>query len=143
MIETDRFLCHHGVKGQKWGIRRAAAELGHPETQGKAQKNRDPSTMTDEELRTYNNRAQLENTYRENLRREQERGRGLLATISNKVYNRAVAQLSQKIGDEIASQLFTRGKKALGAIISRAGNNNNNNNNGGGRRRRHGNNSGS
>lgn len=67
MTDTENFLCHHGVKGMKWGVRRTDAELGHPEVQGKPRKNRDPSTMTDEELRTYNIKAQLENTYRDNL----------------------------------------------------------------------------
>ena len=67
MTDTENFLCHHGVKGMNWGVRRTDAELGHPEAQGKPRKNRDPSTMTDEELRTYNIKAQLENTYRDNL----------------------------------------------------------------------------
>lgn len=28
-IKEDDLLCHHGVKGQRWGIRRTPAQLGH------------------------------------------------------------------------------------------------------------------
>lgn len=37
---TDYELYHHGVKGQKWGVRRTAAQLGHrvAKTAGKAGK---------------------------------------------------------------------------------------------------------
>ena len=37
---TDYELYHHGIKGQKWGVRRTAAQLGHrvAKTAGKAGK---------------------------------------------------------------------------------------------------------
>ena len=28
-MRSDSYLCHHGVKGQRWGIRRTPAQLGH------------------------------------------------------------------------------------------------------------------
>lgn len=28
-LAEDEFLCHHGIKGQKWGIRRTPEQLGH------------------------------------------------------------------------------------------------------------------
>ena len=34
-LTTDTSLAHHGVKGQKWGVRRTAAQLGH-KTSGKS-----------------------------------------------------------------------------------------------------------
>lgn len=31
-IETDAYIEHHGIKGQKWGVRRTPAQLGHATT---------------------------------------------------------------------------------------------------------------
>lgn len=28
-MTTDEFLEHHGIKGQRWGIRRTPEQLGH------------------------------------------------------------------------------------------------------------------
>ena len=29
MAQNEYYLMHHGVKGQKWGVRRTPAQLGH------------------------------------------------------------------------------------------------------------------
>lgn len=29
-MDDEKILSHHGVRGQKWGVRRSAAQLGHP-----------------------------------------------------------------------------------------------------------------
>lgn len=64
-------LFHHGIKGQKWGLRRFQNEDGSLTPEGKLRYNqdgsiRDPSKMTDEELNKANRRMQAEQTY-ENL----------------------------------------------------------------------------
>ena len=49
MTDVDEFLEHHGVKGQKWGIRHDPAKPAHQ--------------FSDEELRHAINRMQMERQY--------------------------------------------------------------------------------
>lgn len=72
-------LKHHGIKGQKWGVRRTEEELararGHLVNQSRLGRSSaklkrtiemdDPSKMTDEELRQKVNRMNLEKQYRD------------------------------------------------------------------------------
>lgn len=84
-------LCHHGIKGMKWGVRRSEAELARargetPKTTSKTKKvggifqkkaksqkpvasakpkAKNISEMSDEELRSMVNRLQLEKQYRD------------------------------------------------------------------------------
>ncbi len=77
----DGELIHHGIKGQKWGVRRTQAQLGHTSgvkkrissvhrtKQKKSSKNvtkkKSVSEMTDTELITAINRKRLEKQYLE------------------------------------------------------------------------------
>lgn len=76
-------LYHHGVKGQKWGVRRTPAQLGHPESSrthnGESTKSKKPKRETrkartqraaeevqqlsDKELREQLNRMRMEREY--------------------------------------------------------------------------------
>lgn len=58
----DDFLMHHGILGQKWGIRRFQNEDGTYTELGKKRKR---ESMTDEELRSAIRRTQLERRYAE------------------------------------------------------------------------------
>lgn len=42
----DDELCHHGVKGQKWGVRRTKAQLGYKTTSSTKKKTASKSTST-------------------------------------------------------------------------------------------------
>ena len=78
------YLMHHGIIGQKWGVRRfqnedgSYTELGKrrrgtktnisPDAQRYAElKTKRPEEMSNAELREYNHRAALENTYYKNV----------------------------------------------------------------------------
>ena len=64
-------LCHHGIKGQKWGVRRFQNEDGTLTDAGKARYNekgepyKDPRNMTDKQLAEANKRLGAESQYKQ------------------------------------------------------------------------------
>ena len=63
-------LCHYGIKGQKWGVRRFQNADGSYTSEGKRraqqQEKKDPvKEMKDEDLRKAINRLSLENRYKD------------------------------------------------------------------------------
>lgn len=71
-MEEKEFLAHHGILGQKWGIRRYQNSDGSLTEEGKQRyihgyqkwKASDASKLSDEELRVRINRLQQESTYK-------------------------------------------------------------------------------
>lgn len=64
------YLVHHGIKGQKWGVRRFQNEDGSLTDAGKARYNddltkKDVNKMSTKDLESANNRLQKEQTYRQ------------------------------------------------------------------------------
>lgn len=66
-----RALFHHGIKGQKWGVRRYQNADGSLTDAGKiryddaGKKIKDPRDMSDEQLKNANNRLSAESQYRQ------------------------------------------------------------------------------
>lgn len=65
---NDNALKHHGVLGQKWGVRRFQNKDGTLTSSGKKRYSKDENkknvkTMSDDELRKVINRLQLERQY--------------------------------------------------------------------------------
>ena len=78
MNEVEEFyLQHYGVKGMKWGVRKSASrvknrvkrEVGSFKRERSQLKIKDPSKMTDSELKKTLNRNRLENQLREESRK--------------------------------------------------------------------------
>lgn len=84
----DGELQHHGIKGQRWGVRRTPAQLGHAPKGSKIKKvasdiknkltkskksKSGPSEMSDEELRNRINRLNMEEQYSNLVARQKDR----------------------------------------------------------------------
>ncbi len=86
----DPILRHHGIKGQKWGIRRSDAQLGH-----KGPKPKTVKDMSDDELKQRLNRLNMEQQYRNLSPSKYEKGKramsesvktiGAVATVTGSV----------------------------------------------------------
>lgn len=115
-------LEHHGIIGQKWGVRRTPAELGHApngsksggsnsQTSGKTVKKEEskktpgksaksPRVMSDDELRQRINRMNMEEQYDNLVARQKQRNTGTV----------------KKLLGEAAESL---GRKALGVAVDK------------------------
>lgn len=82
----DGELQHHGIKGQRWGVRRTPAQLGHAPKGSKLKKaantvkkklterkSKSSESMSDEELRNRINRLNMEEQYSNLLARQKDR----------------------------------------------------------------------
>lgn len=82
-VDGNDFLCHYGIAGQKWGVRRfqnedrTLTEEGKrryaKEPESKRWKKEDVSDLSDEELNRRNSRLQREQTYKQLTTTKKER----------------------------------------------------------------------
>lgn len=104
-----RTLVHHGIKGQRWGIRRTQAQLGHiiSGKKSKASKNNKENSkdLSDEELRSRINRLNMEEQYSNLLSRQKERNtspvRKLLANAAQNLAQKSLNLAVDKFIDKI------------------------------------------
>lgn len=60
---ADEYLCHHGIKGQKWGIRRFQNPDGTLTEEGKARYYTDKGELTEEGSKAYNKESKRLSKY--------------------------------------------------------------------------------
>ena len=110
-------IYHHGVKGQKWGVRRTPAQLGHKifksarkrskvtaEVKNKPAtkpKTKSISEMSDQEIRDRIERLRLEKSLRDLTPKTTSRGRSMVNTIAK--------DMALPAAKEIGTQLVKSG----------------------------------
>ena len=91
-MEND--ICHFGIKGMKWGVRRYQNKDGSLTSDGKARYSDDykrahsgksVKEMSDTELRTVNNRLQMERQYTQMTKKTSKGKKIVQALISSAV----------------------------------------------------------
>lgn len=89
LVELDTFLVHHGIKNQKWGVRRFQNEDGSLTPEGRKRYGLKPdySGLSDQELRDAINRKRTQNQYIElrtaGVRKKQQEREGLIRAASD------------------------------------------------------------
>lgn len=135
MIVLNDKLQHHGIKGQKWGIRRFQNKDGSltpagrkrqkvqsHEDYNKAHSGKSVKEMSDKELRDVNNRLNMERQYSQLTAKEKSAGSKFvasaltavgmgLATEYGKKYAKAgIEALPELIGKAAANYVIKKGK---------------------------------
>lgn len=111
--QVDDFLMHHGILGQKWGIRRYQNEDGTYTELGKKRKR---ETMTDEELRSAIKRKQLEQRYAAAKSRP-SKVKSVLSTGAQAI--KTAGKVAGFVGE--VSPADTKSLKKAGEHVSKAG----------------------
>ena len=116
----ENSLQHHGVKGQKWGVRRTPEQLGRRKLTRKKNRflsgkqksesnsKKNVKDMTDDEIRTKINRLELEKRYKDLLKAENQ--------SRNSRGKAFVTDILEKSGKNIGTQLTTY---TLGTAVNR------------------------
>lgn len=114
-------LYHHGVKGMRWGVRRTKAQLGGGRLRKKssasegihddykrAHSGKKVKSMSDSELRSVNNRLQMERQYKD-LTRKTSKGKVIATALIKTAGTIAATETAYKTYERV-------GKKAIEAI---------------------------
>lgn len=112
--EVDEFLDHHGVKGQKWGVRRRS---GHSSASGDAKtahglRKKKLHTLSNADLKAINERMNLEQNFRRMNPSKKDKGKraakGILATAG------AGVTVFNMVKSPAGQAAISAGKQALG-----------------------------
>lgn len=115
----EDYLAHHGVKGQKWGIRNFQnydGTLIHPKGRKKAKekkvleseswKNDDPRYLSDDELKRRNARMNMEQQYRNYVsNREPPMDKEIKSALKAILFTTAVTALSEATKAKYATRI--------------------------------------
>lgn len=118
MQTVDDFLEHFGVKGQKWGIRnkKRSNKLGPSKDSKRASstlkkvKSGSVKSLTNQELRDFNNRVELEKKYKTINPGKVEKGHAAVKTVlaTGATVNAAIVFAKSPAGQAIAKKLVNK-----------------------------------
>jgi hypothetical protein len=117
MKVDSNFLKHYGILGMKWGRRKGSSDSSSPKKPGSPDHQRKQSLkgkrikdMSNEEIRDFTTRLQLESSYKKaNIKPK---------SASRKIVEGIVGEISKKILKEVVNQATS---KLLGASIKTPG----------------------
>ncbi|HAG57683.1 MAG TPA: hypothetical protein DCL14_06600 [Ruminococcaceae bacterium] len=124
--EYGEFLAHHGIKGQKWGVRRfqnpdgtLKNPKGRPESS--TWKSKDAGYLSDEELNRRNSRLQRENQYRQLTEPKRTKAlKWIQRTASTILVASAIGAMKGTMAGKYKNALTALGSKA-GSMIKKFG----------------------
>lgn len=102
-------LYHHGIKGQKWGVRRSPEELGYKK---RLSENKIRS-MSDQELNQRINRLQREKQYKDLTR-------SAVSKVGKKIVEGIIIAAAFETAKAFAGKYATNGAKALESTIKKS-----------------------
>lgn len=110
-MNNSKSLCHYGIKGMRWGVRRTPKQLGHPDSSSSFDK-RKVKDLSDSELNRRINRLLKEQQYK-----------GLTQSKASRIGKRIVQGIIVAAASETAKNFigsyFKRGFNYIGSEISR------------------------
>lgn len=110
-------LEHHGIKGQKWGIRRFQnydGTLKKKKPESSTWKSKDASSLSDEELNRRNSRLQREKQYRDMTKSKGQRFMEGLGKNANKIFIASLVGVSAAVMSKNYKTMLDAGKKFIG-----------------------------
>lgn len=108
---SDDYLAHYGVLGMRWGVRKDKTKGGSRKIKStpvhddykKAHSGKSLKSMSDSELRSVNNRLQMERQYSE-LTRKTSKGKKVVNTLIKTAGTIAAAEAAYKTYSRIGKQ---------------------------------------
>lgn len=105
----DNELKHYGVKGMKWGVRRASRRRSPSEDHVRAKelKKKKLSQLSNAELRELNNRMNLESQYKNLKRQNVSAGRKFVQEVAREAAKNTASDYARRYAKEGANFIAT------------------------------------
>lgn len=106
----DDYLAHYGVLGMKWGRRRAKRSVSNEHARAKSLKKKKTKYMTNDEIREYTQRVNLERQFKE-AKKANRKG---IAKVMHKMLKKSSDKSMDKVAEIIATEVAKQISKQAG-----------------------------